>query len=169
MYRHYVSCYLFFRIYKIYWTEDLYLSICIYIQVVCETLNKPIELEEICIDIDIQLPREECRKESREECRYIYQYKKDYFRFQFLISTKLSNSIDPPIHGNKKNVSINSFYIWFLVLIYTTTTAVKLILSFQVTVKLLHYITAQFTLVPLIKTCIVIYSRLSDPIHVNWR
>ncbi|XP_023348170.1 uncharacterized protein LOC111716889 [Eurytemora carolleeae] len=38
-------------------------------EVVCETLNKPIELEEICIDIDIQLPREECRKESREECR----------------------------------------------------------------------------------------------------
>ena len=49
----------------------IYLYVYIYIQVVCETLNKPIELEEICIDIDIQLPREECRKESREECRYI--------------------------------------------------------------------------------------------------
>ena len=27
-------------------------------------------LKEICVDIDIQLPREECRKEEREECRY---------------------------------------------------------------------------------------------------
>ena len=104
-----------------------------------------------------------------EKSAGIYQYKKDYFRFQFLISTKLSNSIDPPIHGNKKKISINSFYIWFLVLIYTTTTAVKLILSLQVTVKLLHYITAQFTLLSLIKTCIVIYSRLSDPLDVSWR
>jgi hypothetical protein len=31
---------------------------------------KAIELKEICVDIDIQLPREECRKEEREECRY---------------------------------------------------------------------------------------------------
>ncbi len=36
----------------------------------CETRMKAIELKEICVDIDIQLPREECRKEEREECRY---------------------------------------------------------------------------------------------------
>jgi hypothetical protein len=39
-------------------------------QVECETRMKAIELKEICVDIDIQLPREECRKEEREECRY---------------------------------------------------------------------------------------------------
>jgi hypothetical protein len=38
-------------------------------QVECETKMKAIELKEICVDIDIQLPREECRKEEREECR----------------------------------------------------------------------------------------------------
>lgn len=38
-------------------------------QVECETRLKAIELKEICVDIDIQLPREECRKEEREECR----------------------------------------------------------------------------------------------------
>ena len=35
----------------------------------CETLMKEIELKEICIDIDIQLPREECKQEEREDCR----------------------------------------------------------------------------------------------------
>ena len=30
---------------------------------------KEIELKEICIDIDIQLPREECKQEEREDCR----------------------------------------------------------------------------------------------------
>ena len=39
------------------------------LQVECETRMKAIELKEICVDIDIQLPREECRKEEREECR----------------------------------------------------------------------------------------------------
>ena len=38
-------------------------------KVVCETRPKQIELKEICVDVDIQLPREECGKESREECR----------------------------------------------------------------------------------------------------
>ena len=36
----------------------------------CETRMKEIELKEICIDIDIQLPREECKQEEREECRF---------------------------------------------------------------------------------------------------
>ena len=36
----------------------------------CDTMMKEIELKEICIDIDIQLPREECKKEQREECKY---------------------------------------------------------------------------------------------------
>ena len=31
---------------------------------------KPIELKEICVDIDIQLPREECERETNEDCRY---------------------------------------------------------------------------------------------------
>ena len=31
---------------------------------------KPIELKEICVDIDIQLPREECERETSEDCRY---------------------------------------------------------------------------------------------------
>ena len=35
----------------------------------CETRMKEIELKEICIDIDIQLPREECKQEEREDCR----------------------------------------------------------------------------------------------------
>ena len=36
----------------------------------CETKMKEIELKEICVDIDIQLPREECSKKVREECKY---------------------------------------------------------------------------------------------------
>ena len=39
-------------------------------KVECDTRMKEIELKEICIDIDIQLPREECKKEEREECKY---------------------------------------------------------------------------------------------------
>ena len=33
------------------------------------SVAKEIELKEICIDIDIQLPREECKQEEREDCR----------------------------------------------------------------------------------------------------
>ena len=36
----------------------------------CETRMKEIELKEICVDIELQLPREECRTEEKEECRY---------------------------------------------------------------------------------------------------
>ena len=36
----------------------------------CETRMKEIELKEICVDIELQLPREECGTEEREECRY---------------------------------------------------------------------------------------------------
>ena len=39
-------------------------------KVECDTRMKEIELKEICVDIDIQLPREECKKEEREECKY---------------------------------------------------------------------------------------------------
>ena len=39
-------------------------------RVECDTRMKEIELKEICVDIDIQLPREECKKEEREECKY---------------------------------------------------------------------------------------------------
>jgi len=38
--------------------------------VTCDVTMKEIELKEICVDIDIQLPREECRKETREDCRF---------------------------------------------------------------------------------------------------
>ena len=40
---------------------------------------------------------------------YIYQYKEDDFRFKFLISSQLLNSMDTYTHGNKENLSINSF------------------------------------------------------------
>ena len=36
----------------------------------CETIMKSIELKEICVDIEVSLPREECDTEEREECRY---------------------------------------------------------------------------------------------------
>ena len=36
----------------------------------CETKMKSIELKEICVDIEVSLPREECDTEEREECRY---------------------------------------------------------------------------------------------------
>ena len=36
----------------------------------CDVRMKEIELKEICIDIDIQLPREECKTEEMEECKY---------------------------------------------------------------------------------------------------
>ena len=36
----------------------------------CETKMKSIELQEICVDIEVSLPREECDTEEREECRY---------------------------------------------------------------------------------------------------
>ena len=39
-------------------------------KVECQTTMKEIELKEICVDIDIQLPREECKKEDKEECKY---------------------------------------------------------------------------------------------------
>ena len=39
-------------------------------KVQCETRMKEIELKEICLDIDIQLPREECKTEEREECKF---------------------------------------------------------------------------------------------------
>ena len=38
--------------------------------ITCETRMKEIELKEICVDIELQLPREECRTEEKEECRY---------------------------------------------------------------------------------------------------
>ena len=39
-------------------------------QVTCQTRMKEIELKEICVDIDIQLPREECSTEEKEQCRF---------------------------------------------------------------------------------------------------
>ena len=39
-------------------------------RVKCHTRMKEIELKEICVDIDIQLPSEECTKEVKEECKY---------------------------------------------------------------------------------------------------
>ena len=39
-------------------------------KVECQTMMKEIELKEICLDIDIQLPREECHQEEKEECKY---------------------------------------------------------------------------------------------------
>ena len=39
-------------------------------KVECQTRMKEIELKEICLDIDIQLPREECHNEEKEDCKY---------------------------------------------------------------------------------------------------
>ena len=39
-------------------------------RVECNTKMEEIDLKEICVDIDIQLPREECKKEEREECKF---------------------------------------------------------------------------------------------------
>ena len=39
-------------------------------EVQCETKMKEIELKEICVDIDIQLPREECTTEQKEQCKF---------------------------------------------------------------------------------------------------
>ena len=39
-------------------------------KVECQTMMKEIELKKICLDIDIQLPREECHKEEKEDCKY---------------------------------------------------------------------------------------------------
>ena len=39
-------------------------------KVECQTKMKEIELTEIFVNIDIQLPREECKKEEKEECKY---------------------------------------------------------------------------------------------------
>ena len=36
----------------------------------CQKRIKEIDLKEICLDINIQLHREECRKEEREECKF---------------------------------------------------------------------------------------------------
>ena len=35
----------------------------------CESKMKEIELKEICIDIALQLPREECKRIEKEECK----------------------------------------------------------------------------------------------------
>ena len=39
-------------------------------KVECETRMKEIELKEICVNIDIQLPREECSSGQKEQCRF---------------------------------------------------------------------------------------------------
>ena len=39
-------------------------------EVECETRMKEIELKEICVNIDIQLPREECSTGQKEQCRF---------------------------------------------------------------------------------------------------
>ena len=36
----------------------------------CQTKMKEIQLKEICLDIEVQLPREECDIEEKEECKY---------------------------------------------------------------------------------------------------
>ena len=36
----------------------------------CQTKMKEIQLKEICLDIEVQLPREECHMEEKEECKY---------------------------------------------------------------------------------------------------
>ena len=36
----------------------------------CDTKMKQIELKEICVDIEVSLPREECRSQEKEMCRY---------------------------------------------------------------------------------------------------
>ena len=38
--------------------------------VACETKMTTIELKEICVDIEVSLPREECDTEEVEECRF---------------------------------------------------------------------------------------------------
>ena len=40
----------------------------------CTREMKPIPLEEICVKVDIQLPREECKWEKRTDCRYIMPF-----------------------------------------------------------------------------------------------
>ena len=36
----------------------------------CDVVMKQIELKEICVKIDFQLPREECKRKTREDCRW---------------------------------------------------------------------------------------------------
>ena len=38
--------------------------------VTCETRMRQVELKEICVDIELQLPREECRSQEKEVCRW---------------------------------------------------------------------------------------------------
>ena len=35
----------------------------------CERKMKSIELKEICVNVDLQLPREECKTNVRQDCR----------------------------------------------------------------------------------------------------
>ena len=39
-------------------------------QVDCSVEMKEVELKEICLDIDLQLPREECVTHEKQECRF---------------------------------------------------------------------------------------------------
>ena len=55
---------------------DVFRKVCNEVQktvprVSCSTRMREIELKEICVDIDIQLAREECKKEEREECKFV--------------------------------------------------------------------------------------------------
>ena len=36
----------------------------------CQTKMKEIQLKEICLDIEVQLPREECDVVEKKECKY---------------------------------------------------------------------------------------------------
>ena len=38
-------------------------------KVECDRDMKPIPLKEICVKVDLQLPREECKWETRKECK----------------------------------------------------------------------------------------------------
>ena len=37
----------------------------------CQKNYKKIELKELCVNVDIQLPREECTTSVRQECKYV--------------------------------------------------------------------------------------------------
>ena len=41
-------------------------------KVECDRDMKPIPLKEICVKVDLQLPREECKWETRKECKLVY-------------------------------------------------------------------------------------------------
>ncbi len=38
-------------------------------KVECDTRMRAIELKEICVNVDLQLPREECTQSVRQDCR----------------------------------------------------------------------------------------------------